>query len=259
MLTCKHPCGEAIIGGTTLGKDEGIAKIFFELASENRLGIMNELQTSQLKTQEIARKQDVTPTEAVRQLQRLSDAGLIQRQSDSTFVTSQFGKLVLQLSSSIDFISRHRKYFSTHDILRLPIQFINRIGEISQANLFIDTIEILNIGQRIMIEAKEYAWGIAEGHIPELMGPIMNEKIQEGFHVKMLVPESMLTSDELPPNVEIRGLPEMPLSIVLTESAAVVTFRFIEGQLDYAGFSGTDPLFLRWARDLFLYYWEEGM
>jgi predicted transcriptional regulator len=29
--------------------------------------------------------------------------------------------------------------------------------------------------------------------------------------------------------------------------------------LDYAGFSGTDPLFLRWARDLFLYYWEEGM
>ena len=241
-----------------MGNDEGIVKIFFELASENRLGIMKELLTSQLKTQEIARKQDVTPTEAVRQLQRLSNAGLVQRQPDSTYVTSQYGKLVLQFSSSIDFISRHRKYFSSHDILRLPIQFINRIGEISQANLIMDTIENLNTGQRIMIEAKEYAWGIAEGHIPELMGPIMDEKIQEGFHMKMLVPESMITSDELPPNVEIRGLPEMPLGIALTESAAVVTFRFIEGQLDYAGFSGTDPLFLSWARDLFLYYWDKG-
>jgi predicted transcriptional regulator len=109
-----------------------------------------------------------------------------------------------------------------------------------------------------MIEAKEYAWGIAEGHIPELMGPIMDEKINAGFHVKMLVPESIITSDELPPNVEIKGLPEIPLGIALTENAAMVTFRLTEGRLDYTGFYGTDPLFLSWARDLFLYFWEIG-
>jgi predicted transcriptional regulator len=200
---------------------------------------------------------DVTPTEAVRQLQRLSDGGLIQRQPDGSYTISPFGRLVLQLSSSIEFISHYQDYFSTHDISQLPIQMINRIGEISSANLVMDTIENLNTGQRIMIDATKFAYGIAKGQIPELMGPIMDKKVQEGFQIKMLIPKSMVTEYKLIPNVEIRGLSEIPLGIVLTESAAVVTFRRVDGNFDYAGFSGTDPLFLDWARDLFLYYWGE--
>ncbi|MGY5854918.1 MAG: ArsR family transcriptional regulator [Candidatus Thorarchaeota archaeon] len=241
-----------------MGNDDGLAKIFFELASENRLGILKELRSSMLKTQDIARKMDVTPTEAVRQLQRLSDAGLIQRQPDGTYLISPFGKLVLQLSSSIEFISHHQDYFSNHDIFQLPIQLVNRIGEVSNANLVMDTIENLNTGQRIMMDATEFAYGIAEGHIPELMGPIMDKKIREGFQIKMLIPTSMLTKNKLPPNVEIRGLSEIPLGMVLTESAAVVTFRLVNGKFGYAGFSGTNPMFLDWVRDLFLYYWEEA-
>lgn len=238
--------------------DEGIEKMFFELASENRIRILNELRLSNLKTQDVARKLDVTPTEALRQLQRLSDAKLIQRQPDGTYITSQFGKLVLHLSSSIDFVSQHIEYFSTHDILRIPTQFINRISELSNTTLQMDTIESLNTGQRIMMESKEFAWGIAEGNIPELMGPIMDEKISGGIQVKMLIPESLLTQDELPPNVEIRGLAELPLGLALTENAAVVSFRFIEGRFDYAGFYGTDSLFLTWAQDIFQHYWEKG-
>ncbi|MDF1540833.1 MAG: ArsR family transcriptional regulator, partial [Candidatus Thorarchaeota archaeon] len=115
--------------------DDGIEKMFFELASANRLGILNELKTSTHKMQSIARKLNVSPTEALRQLQRLSDAGLVHRQPDGAYATSHFGKLVLQLSSSIDFIARHREYFSTHDILKLPPQFVNRIGELSKADL----------------------------------------------------------------------------------------------------------------------------
>ncbi|MDF1541349.1 MAG: DUF1724 domain-containing protein, partial [Candidatus Thorarchaeota archaeon] len=122
-----------------------------------------------------------------------------------------------------------------------------------------DTIESLNIGQRIMVEAKEYAWGIAEGNIPELMGPIMDEKVREGFNIKMLIPDSVLEPTKLPLNVELKGTPEIPLGIALTENAAVVTFRSIEGRLDYAGFSGSDSMFLGWAKDLFLYYWDNGM
>lgn len=258
MLTCKHQCEDTLIGDTIVGNNDGLAKTFFELASENRLGILKELRLSKLKTQDIARKMDMTPTEAVRQLQRLSDTGLIQRQPDSTYAISPFGQLVLQLSSSIEFISHHQDYFSTHDIFQLPIKFVNRIGEVSNANLVTDTIENLNTAQRIMIDATEFACGIAEGHIPELMGPIMDKKIQEGFQIKMLIPKSMLTKDKLPPNVEIRGLSEIPLGMAFTESAAVVTFKLVDGKFGYAGFSGTDPLFLDWVRDLFLYYWEKA-
>lgn len=241
-----------------LGNDEGIAKLFFELASENRLGILNELQTKTLKMQEIARKLDVTATEALRQLQRLSVAQLVQRQSDGSYATTHYGKLVLQLSSSIEFTSRYKDYFSTHDIMQLPYQFLNRIGELSQATFVMDTIENLNWGQRLYTEAEQYTWGLAEGIIPESMGPIMDEKTSAGLDIRMLVPKTFVMPPATEQNIEVRGLSDIPASIALTEKGAIICFRFIEGRLDYAGFSGTDPVFVNWVRDLFLYYWDKG-
>jgi len=241
-----------------LGKDEGIEKLYFELASENRLAILKTLQTDTQKMQAIARLLDVTPTEALRQLQRLSNAGLVQRQPDGAYTTTQYGKLVMQFTSSIELISRHKEYFSTHDIMRLPYQFLNRIGELSQADLVMDTIENLNRGQRLYAEAEQYAWGLAEGIIPESIGPIIDEKKNRGLEIRMLVPDTFQIPTAAEPNVKTRGLPDLPLSIALTEKGAIVCFRFNEGRLDYAGFSGNDPIFLNWAKDLFLYYWERG-
>ena len=111
--------------------DEGVEKLFFELASESRLSILRELRKENLKMQEIARRLDVTATEAFRQLERLSVALLVQRQPDGTFAISQYGKLVLQLASSLEFISKHKEYFSTHDVMRLPSQFVSRNHKIT--------------------------------------------------------------------------------------------------------------------------------
>ncbi len=99
-------------------EESGLAKLFFELASESRLCILRELQKENLKMQEIARRLDVTPTEAFRQLERLSAGSLVQRQPDGTFALAEYGKLVLQISTSLDFISKHKEYFSTHDLMR---------------------------------------------------------------------------------------------------------------------------------------------
>lgn len=49
--------------------DSGLEKLFFELASESRLGILRQLQKENLKMQEIARRLDITATEAFRQLE----------------------------------------------------------------------------------------------------------------------------------------------------------------------------------------------
>ena len=241
--------------------DEGIEKLFFELASESRLGILRELQKENLKMQEIARRLDVTATEAFRQLERLSVALLVQRQPDGTFAISQYGKLVLQLASSLEFISKHKEYFSTHDVMRLPSQFVNRLGELSQAKLGLDTVENLNKSERAFMEAEEYSWGIAEGTIPENMIPIMDERMKRGVKMRFLIPEKRLTasfSSTTVKNVEGRGLSDLPAIVVLTEKVAGVCLRQIGGRVDYAGFFGADPTFHNWVRDLFLYYWEKG-
>jgi predicted transcriptional regulator len=211
--------------------------------------------------QEIARRLDVTATEAFRQLERLSAALLVQKQPDGTFALAEYGKLALQLSSPLTFVNRHRFYFSTHAVMRLPSQFVNRLGELSQAELGLDTIENLNKSERAFMEAEEYSWGMAEGTIPEHMSPIMDERVKKGVKMRFIIPENRLpalASPTTPKNVEGRGLPDLPAIVVLTEKMAGVCFRQIGGRMDYAGFFGNDPAFHNWVRDLFLYYWEKA-
>ena len=74
---------------------QGLDKLFFELASESRLSILCELQANGLRMQEIARRLKITDTETSRQLLRLSDASLIQKQPDGAYVVTQYGKLLL--------------------------------------------------------------------------------------------------------------------------------------------------------------------
>jgi predicted transcriptional regulator len=242
--------------------ESGLEKLFFELASESRLGILRELRKENLKMQEIARRLDVTPTEAFRQLERLSTAKLVQRQPDSSFALAEFGKLVLQISTSLEFISKYRDYFSTHDLMRLPSQFVDRLGELSGAKLGMDTIESLNLGAQAFTEATQYAWGIGEGTIPGQMTSVMDKRVQEGVQIKMLVAQQRTPAgSNLPPmqkNVELRGLSELPAIVVLTEKAAGICFYQTGGKLDYAGFFGSDAVFHDWVRDLFLYYWGKG-
>jgi len=245
-----------------MGEESGLDKLFFELASENRLCMLRELQEENLKMQEIARRLDITPTEAFRQLERLSAAMLVQKQPDGTFTLSEYGKLVLQISASLDFISKHKEYFSTHDLMRLPSQFVSRLGELSGAEFGVDTIENINRGTQAYMEAQKYAWGIGEGTIPAFMTSVMNQRVQQGVEMKMLIYENRLpkgpSTPAMPKNLELRGLPDVPVLIVLTEKYAVVCFRQLGGKMDYSGFLGADLAFHNWVKDLFLYYWEKS-
>ena len=233
---------------------EGIERLFFELASESRLGILRELQTKNLKMQEIARRLDLTATEAVRQLKRLTEALLIQRQPEGSYAITEYGKLVLQLSASLEFAFKHKEFLLTHDIWRLPYQLVNRIGELSQTNLMTDTMEGISKLEQVLGEAEQYVSGVGEGRFTEAMNTIADEQTRKGIEYKILSP--------LPPaklqNLENRTLSDVPAVFGLTEKEAVICFRLTGGRADYAGFFGKDPIFLSWVKDLFLYYWDKG-
>jgi predicted transcriptional regulator len=79
---------------------DGIEKLLFDLASESRLGILKELSQNKLKMAEVARKLDLTATENFRQLQRLSEAKLIQKLPDGEYTLTEYGKLILYLLSA---------------------------------------------------------------------------------------------------------------------------------------------------------------
>lgn len=210
---------------------------------------------------ELARKLDLTVTEVFRQLQRLTEELLIQKLPDGTYTITYYGKLTLHLLQSLEFTYEHKKYFLNHDVWRLPIQFVNRIGELSTGTLCMDTIENMNRAGHIFSEAEKNAWAMGE-KLLESLGPAMARPVSKGVKFRFMGYESRLPNfNHVPgetPHTEIRTLTDVPITIVCTEKEAVICLPSTEGRMDYAGFHSKDQLFVNWAKDVFLYHWDKA-
>ncbi len=244
-----------------MSSGEGLERLLFDLASESRLGILRELSTNKLKMAEVARKLGLTATENFRQLQRLSEAKLIQRLPDGEYTLTEYGKLTLHLLPALEFTHKQREYFLNHNIWTLPPSFVNRIGELAGAILSTDTIENVNHAVHVVAEAEKYVWGLGDRAL-ESVGPAMAQGIHGGVKFRFIFHESLVPQYkpllEESPIVEKRTLTEIPGLIFCTEKEAALCLQTIEGRMDYMGFFGKDPSFVNWTKDLFSYYWDKA-
>lgn len=234
--------------------------LFFELASEDRLAILRLLCDSKLKMQDIARKLDLTATEALRQLQRLSQAKLIERESDGLYSTSALGRLLLRLSASMELAYRQGDYFLAHDVNRIPSSFVNRLGELSQATLVDNLNEDLGRWEALIMDANEHVWVMT----PQVMGHLshaMAGKLLKGVKLRSIMSEKIReTKVDLPSgkDVERKLLADVPLIIMISEKEASVSFPKLDGPVDFPSFFGSEATFLGLASDLYLHYWEQA-
>jgi predicted transcriptional regulator len=244
-----------------VASSEGIESLFFDLSSESRLGILSALKKENLKMNELARRLDLTATEAFRQLQRLSEAQLVEKQPEGTYALTQYCRLVLQLSPALEFVYRYKMYFLTRDIWRIPNEFLNRIGELSAGSLSTNVADSINHGERMVRNAEEYVWTLHDRSL-DSMAPLMLERYKTGgMSFRFMFSEnehSNYRPSQGRPEVEERMLPTLPAIIVSTEKEAAVCLLSTDGRADYAGFFGTDTTFRKWVNDLFLHYWSTG-
>jgi len=239
----------------------GVEKLYFDLASQSRLGILRALETKPLKMQEIGRKLKLTDTETFRQVHRLSEDLLIQKQPDGLYSLTQYGRLVLRLSRSLEFAYEYRNSLLTRDIWGLPEEFIDRFGELSKTHLNPDVLETINKIYYAVSNAEKYIWVI--GNSPQdAVGPKIFEKISQGVSFKFMFHESYSKFykdlPEIEGKIEKRSLASVPGTMVCTDKIAGVTIASLDKRADYVLFYGDDPSFMKWARDLFLYYWTLG-
>lgn len=249
-------------GAMVTDKGQGLDSLFFELASESRLTMLRELSTSSLKMQDVARKLDLTPTEASRQLQRLSKAELIQRLSDGTYTVTQLGKLILALSTSIEVVFKNKRYFLDRDILQLPVSFVHRLGEISGGVLRTELNEAMVRLEDLIRATEDHLWVMTPQVMPSL-SRISTERLAKGVRLRCInneeLNEASMKYMQKGQEVERRLLPKVPAVVLVTEKEAAFSLPLLDGKLDVATFFGDDASFLRWASDLFLYYWNQGM
>ena len=241
-------------------KNEELSKLFFELASESRLSILQKLQDRGLRMQDIARTLGLGDTETSRQLQRLSEAMLIQKQPDGVYAITQNGKLLLEFSHSFEFVVKFKQCLMSRDLWRIPYQFINRLGELSEANLSTDVSETMNSIENIVLGAEKSLWCIGRKPMRSLSEKA-GKTVEKGVPIKLLFDEA---NKEYYKNYveneyfEKRVVPTVPAIIVVSEKYAIINLLSLDNRQDIKTFYGQDPKILKWASDLFLHYWDQG-
>jgi predicted transcriptional regulator len=221
--------------------------LFFELASESRLDILRELCGSNLKMQDLARKLDLTATEASRQLQRMSKSKLIERLPNGKYKTTEYGKLLLSLSVSMKFVFKNSDYFLEHDVWQIPMSFVHRLGELSNSVLISDLPENMLRWEKIVANAEEHLWATTPTPMAHL-SRIAGEKLIMGVKVRAIFSDKVREVDvDLPlgKGAERKTLPTIPVIILAAERDASISFPRLNGAFDHPTFFGDDPDFIK--------------
>lgn len=234
-------------------KQEGAEKLFYELASESRLDILRELVTKEWKMNDLSKELNQTTTETFRQLQRLLEARLVKKLPEGTYTITEYGSLILEFTAPLKFLLKNKEYITTHDIRRLPHQFLMRIDELSKVQLLSGMVESMTRISTMIGQAQQYMWGISPEPLLQQFN-VVSKEIPKGCEYRILSPQPPLKLS----NLENRTCSDTPLIMAITEKQAAVCFKLIDGKVDYASFFGDDPAFHNWTKDLFLYYWNRA-
>lgn len=251
---------------------ERLAELLFILASVDRLTLLSEITIEKCKLSQLTSKLSATPQETSKHLMRLRDAKLIEKDSDGFFSPTAFGKIMMNLLPSIKFLMQNREYFLSHDISSLPIEFIERLGELQEGQYLDKAGSILTYVQQVVQEAGEYIWLMADHPLGSGQFVQRSGKLESSNTViwRVIIPaDSNLDWTRVRAEVGThKGRIEYHLikdpngikaGIGMNEKIAALTFPDSKGNLDFnSGFRSNNPLFHKWCQDLFAFHWNRA-
>ena len=242
---------------------EKLRRLLFELSSNDRINILMELQGHRMKLSQLSRKLDLTVTEASRHLQRLSEVGVIDKDTDGQYGPTPYGELAFYQLAGLDFVTKHQDYFQEYDISSIPYEFVDRIGELAEGKFGANIFGNLEHAENEFRKAKEFIWVLTDRILKNLI-PVVVEKVKQPFDFRFISPEGVMPPDNEAPlpstmlGVQKKVLPKVNVIVVVTEQAAGFCLPHRNGRIDYRNIHGEDSRFRKWCEDLFLHYWSKA-
>jgi predicted transcriptional regulator len=244
-------------------------KTFFELASEQRLAIIFRLNEKSAKISQLAKDLGITMQEAHRNVNRLQDAGLIEKDPEGIFSLTTFGNTIIKQIPTFNYLSKHKEYFSEHVLGELPIKFIMRLGALDRCEYIKGVVAILERWKDIYREAEQYIYEIVPQVPIDLIEPAVN-RVKAGVKYSYVLPEDVIIpkgrkdllkklghSELLNKGaIERRMVETVKVAVILNEKQAAVLFPTQKGETDMnMMFYSLDSVFHEWCLDYFRYRW----
>jgi predicted transcriptional regulator len=250
---------------------ERLAELLFILASIDRLTLLSEIHNMKLRSSHLSVKLSATPQETSKHLTRLRDANLIEKDSDGFFSLTAFGKIIVNLIPSFRFLAQNREYFSSHDLSSLPLEFIERLGEIQEGEHTDNVGSVIAHLQQVVQSAEEYIWLMADHRLGNQEYVTKSGKLETNDIMtwRIILPtDSNINWSEVRRTAGIHkgrieyhligDSDDIKIGIAMNEKLAGVVFPDTMGKIDFnGGFRSNNPLFHKWCRDLFVYHWNK--
>jgi predicted transcriptional regulator len=249
---------------------EDFQDLLFEISSDERYEILLLLLEKPLTITEIAKNRKVTTQEISRHVARLINVRLVNKEINGTHSISPYGALVLKLMAEFIFIAKNREYFSTHVVTQIPVEFVERIGELKSCS-YKNVMEFLHYVNQMVKESKEFVWLCVDQYPVTALEPI-KEALVRKVRFRVIEPKGMLSRPDLDLEtpeeaLALAGTRRLPLGqqkmldkidvfLVLSESKCALAFPSINGQFDYTGFISQHESPRAWCKELFDHYWN---
>jgi len=136
--------------------EEGAGSLFFELAGNLRLSMLMKLTLKAYRLSQLATELEATLQEAHRNMARLTDSGLVSKNSEGDLVLTPYSKAIISLIPSYNFLFNNKDYFLEHNLGDLPIQFIQRIGAFQNCEVVHGVVAILQRWKMLYSTSTEY-------------------------------------------------------------------------------------------------------
>ncbi len=256
---------------------ERLCDFYFELSNEDRLGILYRLKEGGMKITSLSREMGITTQECSRHMTRLSEARLVEKDSDGLYALTQYGRLSLVLISGQRFIAEYRDYFNAHTLERLPLEFVCRIGEMRGSELTPSVMVTFSLIESLFENAEDHVWVMHDRYLLNIL-PLSAEALRRGVRIRTLdtVPKEPSLDQARPTyineadeelfiqawhdgKIKVRKPDTIELFLYVSEREAVIAFPLADGSFDYLGFHSGDQTMLSYCRDLFDFYYEKGV
>jgi len=242
-----------------------------DIASGPRLEILQILETSELKTSQIAKKMNTSIQALTRHIEKLIESKLVEKTPDGTYKLTSIAKVVLSQIPFFEFLDNHKEYFTTHDFIGIPDHLMVRMGELVDCDLEENVMEGMQRARDFCENAKESLQG-ATFTVPLEFFDAMIPNLKQGVHIKNTFGKNTIVSkgfSKYPARNEYltytnsgqvieKIVEHIPLVVAITENECQLIFA--NKDLGYPDgksiFFSKDPKFKKWCQELVDYYWN---
>jgi predicted transcriptional regulator len=247
------------------------SELFTEMGSEIRCSMLMSLSKSPAKLSSLARQLDITVQHAHQNVNRLCDAGLVER-GDGIFHITEFGRIVAGHIPYFLFAKKHSVFFRDHTLGNIPEKFMQRIGSLQNCKTVSSVTAVFQSLKRVQSSAEKSLKVIISQAWPE-EGEIFIDRANHGVRISALVGYNTIFPKNVVENVipkineliargifERRMVEQVSVAIFIADDReAAIAFPNTKGEVDMnTMFVGDDAMFCEWCTDYFDHMWKDS-